>query len=199
MSKNSSTIRTVIVLVVTTILILVGLWLVQKPWQNAGDDPAASGTAGALSTVDTSIDPGQAAPQVDGEAPNFTVATTVGDKLVLEELEGKPVWLVFGATWCTNCRAEAPDVHAVAQAMEGRAHVINIYIGEDLSTVQAYAERLKLTNPQVADSASTIGSEYGVMGIPAHYFIDAEGVIREIVVGTVTQQAATEKLEALGA
>ena len=31
-------------------------------------------------------------------------------EMSLAQMQGKPVWLVFMATWCTGCRTEMPDV-----------------------------------------------------------------------------------------
>ncbi len=199
MSDKATNIRTIVVLVVTTALILVGLWLLQKPWENSGQDPTDGGTAGGVSTVDVSIAPGQAAPAVGEPAADFTAITTTGETVTLSELRGKPTWVVFGATWCANCRAEAPDVVAVAEEFEGRANVLTVYVGESMSTVQEYAERIKASNPQIIDSTKSVGSAYSVIGIPVHFFIDGEGIIREIVLGTLTKQSASERLEALGA
>jgi len=81
--------------------------------------------------------------------------------------------------------------------MEGTAQVLSIYVGETTSTVTAYAERLRLTYPQIADTSEALASTYAIMGIPAHFFIDSNGVISRIAVGTLTQQAAADILTSL--
>ncbi|MDR2975319.1 MAG: TlpA family protein disulfide reductase [Propionibacteriaceae bacterium] len=188
---SRTNLRNVVVIILTTVVILGGLWLVKGPWRDGGTDPAA------VSSVAVSVAPGQAAPAVGQVAADFTAVTTAGETISLSQLRGQPVWLVFGATWCANCRAEAPDVAAVAAAMDSRAHVVTIYVGETNSTVQDYVARLKLTGPHVADSAKAIASTYAVLGVPAHYFIDGEGVIQRIVMGTLTAPVATQSLESL--
>ncbi|MCL2736586.1 MAG: TlpA family protein disulfide reductase [Propionibacteriaceae bacterium] len=188
MSRN---LRTVLVLVITTVVILGGVLLVQQPWKNSSaTDPSG------VTSIDVNLN-GQAAPAVGQLATDFTATTITGDTITLSDLRGHPVWLVFGATWCVNCRAEAPDVAAVAQAYDGKVTVVTIYVGESVSTVQGYADRLGLTTPQIADTSNSIATAYAIMGIPAHFFIDSNGAIQRIVVGSVTKQNATDILNSL--
>lgn len=187
---NKQNVRNIVVIVVTTALILGGLWLV-KTLRDGGSP--GSGVA----TVDISMAPGQSAPVVGQVAPDFTATTIDGQQISLSGLRGQPVWLIFGATWCTDCRVEAPDVQAVAQAYQGRVKVVAVYVGESTSTVEGYAQRIGLTYSQIADTPDTIAESYAVLGIPSHFFIDADGVIRQINVGAITQQGAKDALDAL--
>jgi len=191
MSKN---LRNVLVIVVTAVVILAGLWLVKGPWRQ----PGSAGTApSGVTSVDVNVPAGQAAPAVGRPAADFSATTITGDSISLSGWRGQPVWLLFGATWCTDCRVEAPDIQAVSQAFAGRVQVVAVYVGEDQATVQDYANRLGLTYHQIADVADTIAGSYAVMGIPAHFFIDADGVIQTIRVGAITRQDAIDQLTAL--
>jgi len=179
--------RTILVLIVTTVLIIGGVVLVRAPWNNSAN----------VTAIDIGIDPHQPAPAVGRTAPDF-VGTALGDEVIrLSDLAGKPAWLVFGATWCTNCRAEAVDVEAVSQQYLGRARVLSIYVGEDSETVSGYAERVKLTHSQIPDPLNEIASTYGVLGFPTHIFIDSDGVIRKITMGSMSVKTASEILDSL--
>jgi len=196
-SASRSTVRTIVVLVITTVLVLAGVWLVQAPWKSDDTGPGSQNTDGSgVTSIDVG-DSGKPAPAVGQLAADFTATTITGETIQLSDLRGKPVWLVFGATWCTNCRAEAPDVQSVSAALDGTAHVVSVYVGEPTSTVSSYAERLRLTYPQIADTTESLSSTYAVMGIPAHFFIDKDGRIAQIRVGTLTQQTATDILDSL--
>ena len=186
--RRGSTLRTIVVLALTTALVLAGVWFVRAPWRSGGS---------GVTAIDVTLAPGQAAPSVAGLAPDFSATALDGTPVSLLGLRGQPVWLVFGATWCSNCRAEAPDVESVAVAYRGKVAVVSIYIGEPASTVRGYASRLGLTTPQIADSASQIGAAYAVSGVPAHFFIEANGAIRQIKVGGLTQQSARSLLDQL--
>jgi peroxiredoxin len=184
--------RTVVVIAVTTVVVVAGVWLVNGGVDGKAVAPSAS--AGGVSQVELAADQSGPAPKVGEPAPDLTAFDTKGQAVVLEELRGKPVWLVFGATWCTNCRAEMPDVAKAVQSAGDDAHVVAIYVGEGVDKVTGYAERLGLEFPQVADSYTDIGSRYRVMGIPAHFFIDPEGIITAIDVGQLTTEQALDRL-----
>jgi peroxiredoxin len=184
---NRTTLRNIVVIAVTTLVILGGLAIVKNPW--AATNNTGVTTIDATSTSKT--------PVVGDPAPTFTTETIDGDLVSLADLKGTPVWLVFGATWCSNCRAEAPDVEKVARDFDGRATVLSIYVGETPDTVRGYATRIGLSTPQIADEANVLASSYGVMGVPAHYFVDSQGVLQKIVVGTISAQAATDILDTL--
>ena len=54
-------------------------------------------------------------PEVGSPAQDFTLTTVDGRTVSLEELRGKAVWIVFGASWCAACQAEAPDIEAASE------------------------------------------------------------------------------------
>jgi peroxiredoxin len=178
-----SRLGTVLVLALTTALILAGVWFVGG-FGSGTSEVELTGTVGA-------------APKAGEAAPAFRAVDVNGAEVSLAGLAGRPVWLVFGATWCSNCRAETADVQAVQEALGGDVAIVAVYIGESQATVSDYAARLGLTYTQVADSATALGSAYSVMGVPAHFFLDSNGVISSITVGAITAQTATAKLQGL--
>lgn len=140
------------------------------------------------------VDPGanaRPAPAVGDVAPDFTATTTDGRQVSLASLRGTPVWLTFGATWCAPCRVEAPDIEA---ADDGRADILAVYMGEDAATVSGYADRMGLSFGQIPDTDGTLSSLYGVRGIPVHYFIDADGIVRATQVGILGPDAIASHL-----
>jgi hypothetical protein len=45
-----------------------------------------------------------------------------------------------------------------------------------------------LTYPKVADPQTQLASQYRVLGIPAHFFVDAAGVLRAVKAGSLTPE-----------
>ncbi|WP_350258900.1 TlpA disulfide reductase family protein [Scrofimicrobium sp. R131] len=186
----------IVILAVVTLIVLAGIWLVGS-WRDGGASAAAeSGDTTGVSEVDVP-DSGQPAPEVGQPAPAFTARTTGGDTFEVGE-PGQPTWLIFNATWCSNCRAEVPDIQEVYQQVGDRAQIISVYVSDTPSAVLDYSAKLNLTYPQVIDSGNKIASLYRVMGLPTHYFLDADGNIHSVEVGTLGQAQVLAKLAELG-
>jgi peroxiredoxin len=142
----------------------------------------------ATGVTDVSIvgDTTGAAPTVGQPAPDFAATTVAGKAVRLSDFHGQPVWLTFGASWCQPCRAENPDIKATAErfAPEGLV-VLAVFISEDDAAVTDYADRIGLDYIKVADPNTTIASKYRILGIPSHFFIDRDGVLRVMKVGSL--------------
>lgn len=171
------------VLAVTAALVLAGAYLV-----SGGSDPAEDG----VSQVELLGQTGPA-PEVDTPAHDFRAVTIDGREVALRDYAGRPVWLIFNATWCSSCRAEAPDVQQ-AYLDHDDVTVLSVYISESERTVQGYTERAGLTFDHIADPRTTIASAYRVLGIPAHFFIDGDGVLRSSAVGSLSRAQMDQAL-----
>lgn len=193
---KSSTLGNIVVLGVVTALVLVAVWAANSV---RGGRPAVEGDAGTLGTasaVDVP-DSGVPAPAVGEPAPLFSAVDLQGQTVDLETMRGTPVWLVFNATWCANCRAELPDIEEMQQQFGDRVQIVGIYVSDSEAKLADYAERLNLTFPQVPDPGSELGALYRVLGVPSHYFIDDEGTLVAIDVGTLSPKVMRERLETL--
>ncbi len=163
---------TIAVVVVTAIVIGIVAYVI--------DQPASASGVTKVQLTDTSATPPQA-----GQVPPDFQATTVDGKLVsLSQFKGQPVWLTFGASWCGDCRAEAPDLQATYAKLKDKGLVlVAVSIQEDSAAVQEYAKRMGFTFTMVPDPDTRIADQYHILGIPTHYFIGRDGVIKEVRLG----------------
>jgi thiol-disulfide isomerase/thioredoxin len=115
----------------------------------------------------------------------------------LSQFNGQPVVLSLGATWCPDCRAEAPVLEELHQA-HPELVVLMVDSKESFQTVQLFAEEFGLTHRILLDRDGAVGDLYQVFAIPTVLFIDAEGVIRAKVIEGVTPQLLAEKLPLIG-
>lgn len=144
------------------------------------------------------VSSGANALRVGALAPDFSLATTDGDTVRLAELRGRPVWLTFWATWCPPCRVEMPDLQEVYQASPpGRYQYVAVDLGEDIGTVQKFLRELGYTLPVALDTSGELALRYRVMGLPTHFFIDREGVLREVYSGVLSQSEMEERVAVL--
>lgn len=167
-------------LVATAVVAMAGAWFLVSA---DGAAPAASGAAGR--------------PVAGQAAPDFTATASDGSAVSLAALRGRAVWLTFGATWCADCRSEAPDVQDAAAAASAEVATVMVYTGDAPEVVRDYASRLGLTMTAVPDPESAVAGAYRIAGVPTHYFIDREGTVRELVVGVLTREQMDAHLAAL--
>jgi thiol-disulfide isomerase/thioredoxin len=131
-------------------------------------------------------------PAIDHPAPDFTLATLDGATFGLHAAQGKPVVLNFWATWCGPCQRELPTLQAAAERYGDRVLIIGVDQGEDPQTVQAYVDQLGLTFPMPLDAEFEVSGLYNVRGLPTTYFIDAQGVIRQMWLGEMNSITLAE-------
>jgi peroxiredoxin len=144
----------------------------------------ALGGAGATDPGITTGGTGTA-PVAGGRLPDFTAQLPDGTKVSLSSLAGKPLWLTFGASWCPDCRSEAPDVEAVYQKYKGQGLQLVAIFEESGADITAYAGRAGLTFPILVDENGVLRNAYRALGLPTHYFVGADGVIREVRIGGI--------------
>lgn len=141
------------------------------------------------------IQTNQSEHRASGQAPPFIFTTFEGETISLEDLRGKGVVLNFWASWCAPCRDEAPLLEAMWRREKENGIV---FIGLDYldqePAAKAYLAEFDITYPNGPDLQSAAARRYGIKGVPETFFIDADGMIQEVVVGPIVNQAQLEAL-----
>ncbi len=173
--RGAGRLQTILVITVTAVLIGAVALLVAGPGSDDG-----------VTSVDLGANAAGAAPIVGGIPPDFTATTWDGQTVSLSDYAGKPIWLTFGASWCPDCRTEAPDVEATYQAYRDQGLVIlAVFIDESGADIGTYAKRAGLTFPIAVDQNETIAGSYRTLGIPTHFFIGTDGRIKDVRIGAL--------------
>ena len=100
-----------------------------------------------------------------------------GRQVDLGDLSGRPVWIVFWATYCHACREEEPDLRRAYARYRDDLVVLAIDTGEPAEDVRRYVEERRLPWRIALDPELKAFNAYGAMGTPTHYFIDRAGRI----------------------
>lgn len=124
------------------------------------------------------------APRLGALAPDFMVTLLDGRTLALADLRGRPLILNFWATWCVPCRREMPLIETLyaAQAGDGLT-VLAVNYGEGPDVVAGFVTEGGYTFPIALDPNLALARTYLVHGMPTTYFIDREGIIRQVHIG----------------
>lgn len=111
-------------------------------------------------------------------APDFTLKDLNGRDVRLSQYRGKPVFLVFGATWCPQCREEIPEIKNI-YSRYGPQGLVVLYIDvmESQSKVAAFVKKRSIPYPALLDTQGTVLDRYGIRGVPVKILIDRSGRI----------------------
>ncbi|MGZ8520492.1 MAG: TlpA family protein disulfide reductase [Candidatus Binatia bacterium] len=142
--------------------------------------------------------PPSSAPAVGAAAVAFDLKTLDGKAAGLTTLRGKPLVINFFASWCDPCRDEMPLINDLATKAAGNYQVLGIAVEDTRAAVTEYAKESKLVFPIALDLNSTVKRAYRIFGPPATFFIDRQGIIRDIVIGPITSERTKEAMKRLG-
>lgn len=130
------------------------------------------------------------AKEISGLMPDFTLDSSSGKNIRLEELRGQVVMLNFWATWCGPCRQEMPALEAL-YSRYGKAgftilgiNVENSKVVSKRTEIEKFVNEKNLTFPILYDnekSVTTILEQQFLgknMGMPTTVFLDRSGNAR---------------------
>lgn len=127
-------------------------------------------------------------------APDFQFQVTEEQSFSLSDLKGGPVLLNFWASYCSPCVKEMPYLQQVWEGWQGTGLVLlAINIGENPSEVENFMQSRGLSFPVLLDSDGAIAYQYDVLSIPTTFFIDSEGIVQHIKIGSFQSAAEIEE------
>ncbi len=127
-------------------------------------------------------------------APEFEVELFDGTSFDLAEQvseDARPLILNLWASWCTPCREEIPDLSRFARA-HPEYSVLGVAVDEPREDSVAFATELQPSYP-LGWGDDSFRESYQTIGLPATFFIDADGKVTEVFNGVLTM----DKLESL--
>jgi len=137
-------------------------------------------------------------------APDFTLKLYPGyraglpEEIRLSDLRGNVVVINFWASWCVECHKEAQALESIYRAYKDRGVVV---LGVDYLDTEApalaYLKQYNVTYPNGIDLQQRIAKAYRITGVPETFFIDRDGVVREVVIAPLTEAQLRTMIEAL--
>ena len=119
------------------------------------------------------------------EAPAFSLKSFDGKQVSISDFRGKPVLIVFGATWCDACKEEMPVLEQFSQGKRDELTILFITIdGQRERAVQKLIDQNKITLPVLLILKEKTMNDYGVRGwVPQIYLVDQEGKLVGKIIG----------------
>ena len=136
-------------------------------------------------------------------APDFTVMDEEGNSVRLSDFRGRPVVLNFWASWCPPCRQEMPEFDSAYKELGGEVvfMMVDLTDGgrETVAVAKQFVEGQGYGFPVYFDTRGEAADAYGIMSIPATYFIDAAGRVVSSQVGALSKAGLARGITALTA
>jgi len=133
---------------------------------------------------------------ISGKVSDFTLKSTTGENIRLNELRGQVVMINFWATWCVPCITEMPLLEKLHKKYERAGFKllgVNIDKTKNEKKVSKYAVDKKISFPILLDPKSSVFQDIQktvakntTMGMPTSVFIDRDGNARFIHVSYKT-------------
>ena len=115
-------------------------------------------------------------------APDFKMKTIDGKTFKLSQLKGKTVVLDFWASWCPDCRKDAPEVVRMYKEYAPQGiEFVGVSMDTDVEAWRKACEQFGITYTQVSElkkfKETDIAKAYGVKWIPSMVVVDKEGKV----------------------
>ena len=134
-------------------------------------------------------------PLVGSPAPEIVLKDLQGREVKLSDLRGKVVLLNFWATWCKPCKEEMPAMQASYDKLRDKGFVVlAVNELEDTARVAEHIRTHGHTFEVVMDHNNQVANKYGVVGLPASFLIDRQGIVRERVSGNLLTESRIEEM-----
>lgn len=127
-------------------------------------------------------------PKIGDSAPLFSMRSIDGKTVNLSDYKGKNVLLLFWASWCDPCIADIPDVKKLYEKYKNKnLVVIAISLDENraawTNAVRKYCDEEWIHVSDLKWRQNEAALIYGVNGIPAHFLVDAKGMMAGVYMG----------------
>ena len=106
-----------------------------------------------------------------------------GRAISLSDYAGRPVIIVFFATWSPTSAAEIRVLGHFYRARHGKVLIVGVDARDSRNAARQLLRRMRITYPVAADAGLAVASRFHVPGVPAAYFLDARHEIVETQLG----------------
>ncbi|WP_165069386.1 TlpA family protein disulfide reductase [Marisediminicola senii] len=135
-----------------------------------------------------------------GDPIDFAGTTDTGETVSRADFDGEVVVVNFWYAACAPCRAEAPDLEAVAQQYDGNgAAFIGVNVYDSAENSLAFARRYDVSYPSLLDASDgsvrlAFAGDIAPNAVPTTFVLDAEGRIAARILGQIAERSILDTL-----
>ncbi len=139
-------------------------------------------------------------PEQRGEPVQVAGTTTAGDQVDLADLRGGVVVLNLWYAACGPCRAEAPDLAAIAaETSDEGVRFVGINTRDEAPTAQAFERTFEMPYPSIIDNQGEVvlalRGEVSPQSVPTTLVVDRQGRVAARVLGPVNPSTLRSLIE----
>lgn len=121
------------------------------------------------------------------EAPDFEMQNLAGKEVKLSDLKGKNVIVEVASTTCPACIEAHPSVDKFKKLSEGEVTVLTVFPNENKEAVEKFFTTNSYQRDETViagEGTNTMVQDYRVQYTPTFLFVDKEGTIQFVHVGS---------------
>lgn len=139
------------------------------------------------------------APKPGTPSPSFSLEDLDGQVYTVGGERDKALLLNFWASWCDPCKEEAPDLVTMAKKYSDSLDVyaVNVTLYDQLDNVKKFVQDYGYTFPVLLDKKEEVYRKFNGVAFPTNVLIGKDGVIQEVIVGSLSAKDLEAKLKKL--
>ena len=126
---------------------------------------------------------------ITGKQGMLQVTTMSGKRIDLKQYRGKPVLVVFWATWCKTCEVEMPALEKFYAAHKSSLEIIAVSVDRVKKPVKKYLKQHKLSYPVAWLEAEDTKSNFdNIQVTPTAFLVDPQGKVARKLFGRLSEK-----------
>jgi peroxiredoxin len=137
--------------------------------------------------------------KADYLAPDFELLNIQEEKVKLSDFENKIIVLTFWTTWNPAAQDQIAILESYFQEIKESKDIVLLTINnlEDKSIVSNFIKRGDYVLKVLLDEKGEVGESYKISALPATYFINQEGKVKETYIGILSKEEIKNRVEGL--
>lgn len=138
-------------------------------------------------------------PLVGRDAPPFELKQfDSGQRISLEDLQGRPAVINFWASWCAPCYVEHPVLVEASRRLGDDVQFVGVIYEDSNEAIARFLQQFPPFGPTLEDPEGRMAIAWGVYGAPETFFLDPKGRVVAKHAGALTPELLDQYLRLAG-